>query len=130
MNSIHAAFTGHIGRDAEIRTARDGKPWVSFPVAVDTKADGEAPATWVRVALFGDTVGAMAPRLTKGIGVYCEGRLSLGTWADKDGELRSGLNVAAWQVQPMGQIARRKPKAQSRARDDYGGVPFDDPLRF
>ena len=45
MNGIHAAFTGRIGKDAEVRTARDGKPWASFPVAVDAKTDGEAPAT-------------------------------------------------------------------------------------
>ena len=25
MNGIHAAFTGRIGKDAEVRTARDGK---------------------------------------------------------------------------------------------------------
>ena len=49
-----------------MRTARDGKPWASFPAAVDAKTDGEVPATWVRVALFGDAVGAVAPRLTKG----------------------------------------------------------------
>ena len=42
MNGIHAAFTGRIGKDAEVRTARDGKPWASVPVAVDTKTDGEA----------------------------------------------------------------------------------------
>jgi hypothetical protein len=28
----------------------------NFPVAVDAKPDREAPATWVRVALFGDAV--------------------------------------------------------------------------
>ena len=70
-------------------------------VAVDTKADGEAPATWVRVAVFGDTVGTVAPRLTKGAEVYCdERRLSLGTWIGRDGEARAGLNLAAWEVQP------------------------------
>jgi hypothetical protein len=26
INGIHAAFTGRIGKDAEVRTARDGKP--------------------------------------------------------------------------------------------------------
>jgi single-stranded DNA-binding protein len=80
-------------------------------VAVDTKADGEAPATWVRVAFFGDTVGTVASRLTKGTEVYCERRLSLGTWTGRDGEAKAGLNLAAWEVQPTGQIGRRKPKA-------------------
>lgn len=126
MNGIHAAFTGRIGKDAEVRAARDGKPWASFPVAVDTKADGEAPPTWVRVAFFG--AGTAAPRLTKGTQIYCEGRLSLGTWTGRDGEAKSGLNLTAWEVQPMGQIGRRKPKA--RLHDEQGGVPFDDELRF
>jgi single-stranded DNA-binding protein len=67
-------------------------------VAVDAKADSEAPPTWVRVALFGDTVGALAPRLIKGAEVYCEGRLSLGTWTGRDGEAKAGLNLAAWEV--------------------------------
>ena len=30
-NGIHEAFTRRIGKDAEVRTARDGKPWQSFP---------------------------------------------------------------------------------------------------
>jgi single-stranded DNA-binding protein len=104
-------------------------------VAVDAKADGEAPATWVRVALFGDAVGALAPRLTKGAEVYCEGRLSLGTWMGRDGEAKARLNLAAWVVPPMGQIGRRKPKVQSRdeyerPHEEQDAVPFDDPLRF
>ncbi|MGI8427387.1 MAG: single-stranded DNA-binding protein [Actinomycetota bacterium] len=101
---------GRIGKDAEVRTSRDGKPWASFPVAVDTKADGEAPATWVRVALFGDTVGTLAPRITKGTEVYCGGRLSLGTWTGRDSESKTGLNLAAWEVQPMGQIGGGSPR--------------------
>jgi hypothetical protein len=38
MNGGHAAFEGRIGKDAEVRGTRDGKPWASFPLA-DTKAD-------------------------------------------------------------------------------------------
>lgn len=45
MIGIRAALTGYIGKDAEIRSTRDGKA-LSFPVAVDIKANGEAPAIW------------------------------------------------------------------------------------
>ena len=61
-----------------------------------------------------------------------EGRLSLNTWLA--GAQRTGLSVTAWEVMPLGQIGRRKPKVQSR--DEYerpreqDAVPFDDPLRF
>ncbi|MGH8538377.1 MAG: single-stranded DNA-binding protein [Gammaproteobacteria bacterium] len=118
MNGIQAAFTGRVGKDAEVRSTREGKPWASFPVAVDTKADGEAAVAWVRVALFGDTVGALAPRLTKGAEVYCEGRLSLGTWTGKDGEARAGFNLATWDVKPMGQIGKPKAERNAEADDD------------
>ena len=53
------------GKDAEVRTACDGKPWASFPVA-DAQDRRRGPAMWVRVALFGDAVGARTPRLLKG----------------------------------------------------------------
>ena len=110
MNGIHAAFTGRIGKDAEIRTTRAGKPWAAFPVAVDTDVDSEAGTAWVRVALFGDTVGALAPRLTKAAQVYVEGRLTLRSWTDADGKARAGLSVAASLVQPMG-VGRRPREA-------------------
>ena len=102
MNGIHAAFTGRIGKDAEVRATRDGKPWASFPVAVDTTKDSEAGTAWVRVACFGDTVDALAPKLIKGTEVYCEGRLTLRNWTDADGKARAGLSLATGGVQVMG----------------------------
>ena len=56
------------------------------------------------------------------------GRLSLGTWTGRNGQARAGLNLVAWEVQPMKQIGRRKPKV--RPRYGQGGVPFDDELGF
>ncbi len=79
------------------------------------------------VAVFEEKARALAG-LTKGSEVYIEGRLTMSTWEGKDGQQRTGLSVAAWQAQPLGQIGRRRPKVKSR--DEYGGAPFDDPLRF
>jgi hypothetical protein len=55
-------------------------------------------------------------------------RLSLGMWTGRDGEAGAGLNLAAWEAQPMGQIGRRKLRSESR--DEQSAVPFDDELRF
>jgi hypothetical protein len=90
MNGIHTAFTGRIGKDAGCAHHPRWQTLASFPVAVDAKV----PATWVR-AFFGDAVTALAPRLTKGTEVHCEGRLTLGTWTGHGGEARAGLNLAA-----------------------------------
>jgi hypothetical protein len=54
-------------------------------------------------------------------------RLSLGTWTGRDGEAKAGLTLAAWEVQPMGQIGRRSARYNHAMKD---AVPFDDPLRF
>jgi single-strand DNA-binding protein len=107
MNGIMACFTGRLGKDAEVRTTRDHKPWAAFSVAVDTQKDSEAATSWVRVNLFGDTVDAMAPRLVKGVEVYVEGRLSLRNWTDPEGRERSGLSLATGAVTIMGQIGKR-----------------------
>lgn len=90
MNGIRAAFTGRLGKDAEIRATRDGKPWVSFPVAVDTDRDSETGTAWIRCAMFGELVDTTAPRLIKGAQVYIEGRLTLRPWTGADGKARAG----------------------------------------
>lgn len=112
MNGITAAYTGHVTKDAEVRNTRDGKPWLSFNAAVDaTRAADEGP-TWVRTALFGDAVEAMAPQLTKGASVYVEGRLAMNTWEGKDGQQRTGLSVTASRIEILGQIGRRAQQAR------------------
>jgi single-strand DNA-binding protein len=111
MHGIHAAFRGKLGADAELRHSKGGKPWISIPVVVST-SDGEAErSTWVRVAIFGDKAESLASRLTKGTEVYAEGRLSLNAWTGKEeGEVKTGLSLAAWEVQPMGRIGHKKPR--------------------
>jgi single-strand DNA-binding protein len=138
MNGIMACFTGRIGKDAEVRTTRDGKPWASFPVAVDTQKDSEAATAWVRVSVFGDRVDELAPRLVKGVEVYCEGRLSVRPWVDANGKERSGLNLATNSVTVMGQIGKRlgvkettdlsspRPVAQTKAKREE----LDDAIPF
>jgi single-strand DNA-binding protein len=90
MHGIHAAFTGRLGTNAELKYSKGDKAWVAFSVAVDTGKDGEGEAstTWVRVAVFGDKAEELAHKLPKGTEVYCEGRLSLGTWTGRDGSRR------------------------------------------
>ena len=53
------------------------------------------------------------------------------TGMDLDGlrrEAKAGLNLAAWEVQPMGQIGTRNPRLGPS--DEQGAVPFADELRF
>jgi single-strand DNA-binding protein len=103
MKGIHCAFTGKCGQDAELKTSKSGKPWLSVSVAVDMEASEEA-TTWVRVAVFGQLATELHPELKKGTEVYCEGRLKLDSWTGRDGRDRSGLSVAASRVEVLGRI--------------------------
>jgi single-stranded DNA-binding protein len=63
MRGTHAAFEGQLGREAELRTIKQGKPWLSFSLAVDTEGEDDALTTWVRVAYFGEDAESLVGRL-------------------------------------------------------------------
>jgi single-strand DNA-binding protein len=102
-----AAFSGSLGKDCEVRNTKDGTPWLSFPAVVDSDRGPDEFPTWIRVSRFGDGVEALAPRLAKGVQVYCEGSLRLSEWTGRDGEKRTGLNMTATRVEILGEIGRR-----------------------
>jgi single-stranded DNA-binding protein len=101
---------------------------------VDTKGEDDAlTTTWVRVAYFGEDAESLVGRLQKGVEVYCEGRLRLDTWTPKDGVRRSGLSIVAWQIVPLGQIGRKRPKAPHKKGpilSQAGHVLTDDAIPF
>lgn len=114
---IEAALIGRVGQDPTLRTSAAGKPWLAVSVAVD---NGESPQ-WVSVAIFGGRAVELSESLKKGDKLYVEGRLSLRTWT-KDGEQKTGLNVAAWKTELLNQIGRRKPKrTDARGNEDAPG---------
>jgi single-stranded DNA-binding protein len=121
MKGIHCALQAGWARTWSFAGRKAGRTGAACPRASATAM------TWVSVAVFEEKPLALAG-LMKGAEVYVEGRLSLTTWTGKDATQRTGLLVAAWEVQPMGQIGRRKPKVQSR--DEQPAVPLDDKLRF
>ena len=80
MHGIHAAFEGRLGREAELRATKQGKPWPTASIAVNTEGEDDTLiTTWVRVAYFGKDAESLVGRLQKGLEVYCEGRLRLDT---------------------------------------------------
>lgn len=116
MKGIQCALQGRLGNDVELRRSASEKDWCRLSVGV---GEGDA-VTWVPVSVFEEKARALVG-LAKGVEVYVEGRLSLNVWNGKDGIQRTGLSVTAWQVMPLGQIGRRKPKVQSR--DEQGAAP-------
>jgi single-stranded DNA-binding protein len=118
MTGIEACFTGRLGRDAELRMVRGGQlPLLTFSCVVDPPHQGEDnPPVWIRVATFGEVAEKMAPRLQKGVKVYCEGKLDASIWTPDNGSAPR-LNLTATTLQPIGQIGRRLPTRGQRTHD-------------
>jgi single-strand DNA-binding protein len=126
MNGIACAFTGRLGGDPEWRYSQEGKPRLSFSVAVDhnytATEDRPAPeTTWVRVTVWDDLVITLGEQLHKGSAVYVEGKLRLDRW-EKDGEPRAGLSVSAWRCEVHGALGKSAPKREP-APAAAGGWP-------
>lgn len=106
---IEAAFFGVLGRDAERKTSRGGKPYLRCNVRV---GNGDT-AQWVAALVFDEDAVAMVDRFVKGVRCYIEGSLSLDEWTAADGTKRHGLSIMAWHCR-LSQIGRNKPKRDIR----------------
>ena len=134
MRGIETAFWGVLGTEPELKTSKNGKAFANMSVAVTigTADDGKDVSQWLRVACFGETAERLARAAKKGDRIYCEGTLTLNSWADKaTGEARSGLNVAAWKCERVASIGKHRERdgeerpqplqRQQQARYPYGG---------
>ena len=108
LDGLHVAFIGRVvGQGAELRFTSSGVPLVNLTVLVQDSKAADGEGQFCRVGHFGDAAEDLAQQLVKGTDVYVEGRLKLNTWQGADGTPRSGLNVTAWKLEPIGQIGRR-----------------------
>jgi single-strand DNA-binding protein len=118
VRGIETAFFGTLGRDPELRTSRNGNPYLTFSIAVPVGRDdaGKDVTQWVRVTCFGETAQELAATTKKGDRLYIEGSLTLNQWTTQNGQARSDLQVSAWKCEKLGQIGRNKPRREAGER--------------
>lgn len=123
MKGIEAHFTSRLGKDAESRTTRTGKPMTVLTVAV-SDPDSDA-GTWCSVLAFEDLAERLA-ELAKGAELYAKGRLKAAVWRAQNGDPRIDLTLLATHVEPL--TLERKPRGPRRSPVHGGGAPFDNRL--
>jgi len=132
--SIEVAAFGTLGRDAEAKTSKAGKPYLRLNIRV---GDGDG-AQWVSVMAFDPEAVEAADKMVKGARVYVEGTLRLDEWTSQDGAKRHSLSVMSWHCR-LAAIGRNKPKRQKdtdasgavKPRAAAGGGGFhDDEIPF
>jgi single-stranded DNA-binding protein len=132
--SIEAALFGTLGRDAESKTSKTGKPYLRLNVAVES---GDA-TQWVSVMAFDPRAIESAAGFVKGARVYIEGKISLSEWTSPDGTTRHGLSLMSWHCR-LSAIGRAKPKREQAKHENpklvaaqtaADGSPFNDEIPF
>lgn len=112
MIGIEAACIGVLRNDAEIRTAKTGRPWLAIPLVVG-EGDGQQ---YVAAGYYASGIDELAPQLKKGGSCYVEGKIKIKIW-EKDGQPVPSIWLTAVLVQPLGvgyaKLARTAKRASS-----------------
>jgi single-strand DNA-binding protein len=106
MSYNKICIIGNLGRDPELRYTQQNVPVCTFSVATSEKRrdkNGESESgettTWFRVTAWRNQAEAASKYLKKGSQVYVEGRLAAREWQDREGALRTSLEVTASEIQ-------------------------------
>jgi single-strand DNA-binding protein len=107
LNLNTVLLGGHLTRDPEIRSLAGEKVVANFSLAINRRykgPDGEIKedSTFVDCEAWGRTAELIGQYLAKGSAAFCEGRLKLDSWQDKDGQKKNRLKVVVETVQFVG----------------------------
>ena len=125
MNRI--VFTGHVGKDAEIRTA-GGTEVCSFSVAVKQGIGRDAPTAWYRVDVWGKRGETIAQYIKKGGKIAVAGEFVIDEYEGKP-----QYRVRADDVDPFmngkSEGGAASPQTQDRA-GGYQPADLEDDVPF
>lgn len=123
---------GRLVRDVELKTSKDGKPFVNFSVAVDRRGKEGDKTDFVDCVAFGDSAEHIVKYFYKGKPVRLFGSMECDTYTAKDGTKRYPwkLKVFGWGFDINDPKAAAKKDAPNvdgafeEADDDLEGMPF------
>ena len=95
---INVNFMGRLGADAELKTSKGGKQFVSMRIATDEFKNGERGTAWINVSYYAEKGTKMLEFLKKGSAVIVLGVETVGTYQSKNGETMVSRDVIADRV--------------------------------
>ena len=103
MNRV--VLVGRLVRDPDVRALNDGKTVSKFTVAVDRrfkKKNGEKEADFIPVVVFGKPAEFVAEYVKKGNMVSVAGRITTGSYDNKEGKKVYTTEITADEVNSIG----------------------------
>lgn len=126
-----AIIMGHLGREPELRTTKDGRPVASMNVAVSEGYGDKKKTTWYRVSVFGKQADSCHQYLVKGSIVLVDGSLSITEYVGKDGQKKMSAEIMADHVTFMPKSMQpQQPQVQPAApsNTEFAGEYFEAPF--
>ena len=103
MNRV--VLVGRLVRDPDVRALNDGKTVSKFTVAVDRRfknKNGEKEADFIPVVVFGKPAEFVAEYVKKGNMVSVAGRITTGSYDNKEGKKVYTTEITADEVNSIG----------------------------
>jgi single-strand DNA-binding protein len=120
---------GNLTRDPEVRYTPKGTAVTDISIAINRvmgSEEGERreEVTYVDITLWGRQAEVAQQYLTKGRGVFIEGRLQLDTWDDRQtGQKRSKLKVVGENMQMLPSRGANAPTEGEQGEQPVGNGP-------
>ncbi len=135
MASINKVILmGNLTRDPELRYTPGGAAVANLGLATnrvykDKNGEKKEEATFVRVVVWGRQAEVCGQYLTKGSGLFVEGRLQSRSWETEDKQKRNTLEVVASNIQFVGGKKEGSgPKAGAMAESSPEGGNISDEM--
>lgn len=122
MNNLN--FTGHCGRNAEIRFTPNGDAITSFSVALTSGYGDKSITTWLNCSMFGKRGEAVSQYIKKGAQVAISGEFTARPYQTKDGVEKLSLDVRVNDLTLLGPKNDSEPRTESKPEQSAGS--FDD----
>jgi single-strand DNA-binding protein len=109
------AFSGNLGRDAELKSTPNGHTLLEFNVAVTSGWGDRKQTTWVRCELWNKRAEALHPHLPKGQRVIVSGEATNREYEKKDGTKGRSLELRVSEIEIIGDRQsppKREPEQQ------------------
>ena len=130
MSINRVEISGNLGGDPELKSTASGMAVCTFSICVNDRrkskqtGEWENVPNWVDVVFFGNRANSIGRYLFKGSLVFVAGRLHQNKWQDKNGNIRSKLEVIGEDIQFASSNQRG---GQDRQQDRQQGYQQQDP---
>lgn len=124
---LNATLAGNIGGDPEMRYSSGNN--TAQPTAIlrlnvasnyrerNQQGEYEDRVEWVRVTVMGPRAEKLSEMLHKGMKILAIGQLKARPWTDQQGNLRSGLEILANEIEFL------SPRGENGGQDRQSGQP-------